>query len=36
MKDFCDKIEAPEGLEDYNALIPCTRMSILDCFYEGR
>ena len=35
MRDFCDKIEAPEGMEDYNAIIPCTRMSILDCFYEG-
>lgn len=34
-RDVCDKIDAPDGLENFYHLIPCNRMTVLDCFQEG-
>ncbi|GMH94937.1 hypothetical protein TrVE_jg8245 [Triparma verrucosa] len=35
LSDVCSKIDTPAGMEDFNSIIPCTRMEILDCFAEG-
>ena len=35
LSDVCSKIDTPDGMEDFDSIIPCTRMSILDCFSEG-
>ena len=36
LNDICAKIQPPKELSLFASLIPCTRMTVLDCFSEGR
>ncbi len=35
LNDLCSKIKPPKNLDMFTTLIPCTRITVLDCFKEG-